>query len=99
MILKKIVYRKNNQKKEGFKLSECLLDPAKDCDNCQECDRCDLENSKKCDNCCRCLDEPDYRGIKITEILIPEAVKVKWKQSPKGRSRFIPSFSPDKKKD
>lgn len=33
----------------------CLLDETKECDDCGECDRCDLDPNKICDNCCKCI--------------------------------------------
>jgi hypothetical protein len=48
------------------------LNPAKTCDDCGKCDVCDLDQDKICDNCCRCLGEADYRGIEVTEIILPK---------------------------
>jgi len=54
----------------------CVLDENKVCDDCGECDYCDLEPTKICDNCCKCLDDADYRAIKITGIITdPEKSK------------------------
>ena len=47
----------------------CVLDKNKLCDNCGECNFCDLDSTKICDNCCKCLDDADYRAIKISEII------------------------------
>lgn len=46
----------------------CLLEQARPCTDCGECDRCDLDKAKLCDNCCRCLGEADYRAIIVTGI-------------------------------
>ncbi len=49
---------------------ECIL-YERECINCGECDRCDLDPNKICDSCGKCLEsELDYRAIKITEIKI-----------------------------
>jgi hypothetical protein len=53
-------------------LKECVLEPGKDCNDCGNCDFCDLDPLKVCDNCCRCLEGADYRGIEVTEIILPD---------------------------
>lgn len=48
----------------------CVLDEAKLCDDCGECNRCDLDPDKICDNCMRCLNTgADYNAIEIDEII------------------------------
>lgn len=64
-------------------MTQCILDPEAICRDCGECERCDLDEAKICDNCCRCLGEADYRGVEVTEIIIPEEVRFKRKK-PKG---------------
>lgn len=61
---------------------KCILDDTKLCNDCGECDFCDLDAAKPCTNCCRCLDEPDYRGIEITEIVMPDKLTFKRKKRP-----------------
>ena len=43
----------------------CVLEDAKVCNNCGECDMCDLDPKKRCDNCGKCLDEynTDEKGF------------------------------------
>lgn len=49
---------------------ECVLIDGKECNECGECLRCDLDPSKPCTNCCRCIEKnADFRGVEITEIL------------------------------
>lgn len=60
-------------------MKECWLEPGKRCDECGECKWCDLDEDKICDNCCRCLGDADYNAVEITEIIMPETVKVKLK--------------------
>ena len=49
----------------------CLLDEAKICDDCGECDRCDLDPNKLCDNCCKCLDvEEEYAEIAVRDVVL-----------------------------
>ncbi len=62
-------------------MSSCLLDPNKNCDNCGACTYCDLDATKKCDNCCLCLEATDYRGIQITEIILPKEIRYKRKKT------------------
>ena len=62
-------------------LNECMLEHGKKCVKCGKCNLCDLDESKTCDNCCRCLGEADYRGIEITEIIVPKGLKFKRKKS------------------
>ena len=45
----------------------------RECIDCGECDRCDLDPEKICDNCGKCLESGDYKEIKITKILSSEA--------------------------
>lgn len=61
-------------------LKECVLEPGKECTECGKCNVCDLDETKICDNCCRCLGEADYKAIEITEIILPEEIKMKWKK-------------------
>lgn len=65
---------------------ECILEPGKQCTECGCCNRCDLDQNKICDNCCRCLGEADYSAIKITKIILPEEIKMKWKRKKSHRS-------------
>lgn len=51
-------------------MKQCLLDEAKICNDCGECDRCDLDPNKKCDNCGQCIAfEHDYISVSIDEII------------------------------
>ncbi|MGE5607577.1 MAG: hypothetical protein ACM3YE_18030 [Bacteroidota bacterium] len=61
-------------------LKECVLETGKECTECGQCNVCDLDENKICDNCCRCLGEADYSAVEITEIILPEEVKLKWKR-------------------
>jgi hypothetical protein len=61
----------------------CLLDSEKECNDCRECDRCDLDAGKLCDNCCSCLGEADYRGIEVTEVLTLEETPTEKSRKPK----------------
>jgi hypothetical protein len=65
----------------SLKGKECLFDESKECDECGECEICDLEENKICDNCCRCLGDADYRAVEITEIILPEEIKLKRKKN------------------
>lgn len=60
-------------------LKECVLESGKECTECGQCNVCDYDENKICDNCCRCLGEADYSAVEITEIILPEEIKLKWK--------------------
>lgn len=48
----------------------CVLDEAKVCNDCGECNVCDLDPNKICDNCMQCLKTgADYSAIEIDEII------------------------------
>lgn len=48
----------------------CLLNDDKQCDDCGECQRCDLDPDKLCDNCMNCIGRSgaDYVAIEIDEV-------------------------------
>ena len=48
----------------------------RECINCGECDRCDLDPNKICDNCGKCIEMDDVASIKIDKIYMnPEEYK------------------------
>ena len=51
-------------------MKQCVLYD-RECINCGECNRCDLDPNKICDNCCQCLElEKDaYRTLKISRVI------------------------------
>jgi len=52
-------------------VEKCVLYD-RDCINCGECDRCDLDPDKICDNCMKCvMGDSDFRAIEIDEINLP----------------------------
>ena len=64
---------------------ECVL-MDRECIDCGECDKCDLDPDKICDNCCACIDiKADYKGIEIDEIIEDDSIELdaeeleKWK--------------------
>ncbi len=47
---------------------QCVLYD-RECIDCGECQRCDLDPDKICDNCMKCvMGDADYRAISITGI-------------------------------
>ena len=58
------------------KMRECLLYD-RECTNCGECLRCDLDPNKLCDNCGHCLetDGKAYNEIKIDEVILGDEYK------------------------
>lgn len=48
----------------------CIFEENKICNNCQECDRCDLDPNKICDNCGACIDEFNTNEKGFVEIPI-----------------------------
>ena len=66
---------------------ECrLMD--RECTNCGECERCDLDPDKICDNCCACLGEMpvDYAAIPVTMPRVGGAVETEGAAKTKIRS-------------
>lgn len=54
-------------------VEKCVLYD-RDCIDCGECDRCDLDPNKICDNCMKCvMGDSDFRAIEIEEINLPKA--------------------------
>lgn len=45
---------------------ECRL-MERECVNCGQCEKCDLDPEKVCDNCCKCIGEiaVDYASIPV----------------------------------
>ncbi|ABK60773.1 MULTISPECIES: hypothetical protein [Clostridium] len=48
----------------------CILELNKECNDCGECNKCDLNPNKKCNNCGRCLELEGYdtKAINIEQI-------------------------------
>lgn len=68
---------------------QCVLYD-RECIDCGECQRCDLDPDKICDNCMKCvMGDADYRAISITGI-------ESWKKNPnkKGEARQGSHVSP-----
>lgn len=52
------------------KQKKCVLYD-RDCIDCGECDRCDLDPEKICDNCMKCVFGDDkFRSIKIDQVIV-----------------------------
>ena len=53
-------------------MKQCVLYD-RECIDCGECDRCDLDPNKICDNCMKCVngDQP-FRSILIDRVILPE---------------------------
>lgn len=46
----------------------------RECIECGECERCDLDPNKICDNCMKCVNgDAEYRGVVIDEIQAPKS--------------------------
>ena len=57
-------------------MAECILYD-RECIECGECNRCDLDPEKICDNCKRCLRlDADYLAIHIDGVLTDEGASV-----------------------
>ncbi len=53
---------------------KCVLYEDRNCIDCGECSRCDLDPNKICDNCMKCVrTDADYNGIHITEVISDSA--------------------------
>lgn len=58
-------------------MKKCVLYD-RDCVDCGECDRCDLDPDKICDNCMKCVTgEEEYLTLTIDEVRIPPEIKKK----------------------
>ena len=56
-------------------MKKCVLYD-RDCIECGECDRCDLDPDKICDNCMkRVMGEDEYLSLPIDEIQIDKETK------------------------
>lgn len=50
---------------------QCVLYD-RECIDCGECDRCDLDPDKICDNCMRCVNgDQTYRSILVDKVELP----------------------------
>lgn len=50
-------------------MKECVLYD-RECIECGECNRCDLDPNKICDNCMKCIDQgQDYKEIIVEDIV------------------------------
>ena len=67
----KAQFEKKKRKGERF-MKQCVLYD-RECVQCGECDRCDLDPNKICDNCMKCVygDQP-FRSILIDQVILPE---------------------------
>ncbi len=62
-------------------MKKCVLNPNKNCDECNECNICDLDPTKICDNCMKCIESnEDFKTIKIDKVIIPEEMKKQMKE-------------------
>lgn len=58
-------------------MKKCVLYD-RDCVDCGECDRCDLDPNKICDNCMKCvMGDDDYLSLPIDEVQVPENMSEK----------------------
>lgn len=52
-----------------MKGEKCILYD-RDCIECWECEKCDLDPNKRCDSCGKCIElEKNYKIIKIDKII------------------------------
>ena len=62
-------------------MKKCLLYD-RECIDCGECDRCDLNPDKICDNCMKCvMGEAEYLTLPIDEIQIGKSRKTDVKKA------------------
>ena len=61
----------NEKTGERF-MKQCVLYD-RECIDCGECDRCDLDPNKICDNCMKCVNgDQQFRSILIDQVIVPE---------------------------
>jgi hypothetical protein len=69
---KKKRFQKKSTRTGDTGMKKCVLYD-RDCIECGECDRCDLDPDKICDNCMKCVNGDDeYRSILIDKVILPE---------------------------
>ena len=53
-------------------MKNCILYD-RECTDCKECEKCDINPEKICDNCGKCIESvDDFRAVKIDRIIIDE---------------------------
>ena len=53
-------------------MKQCVLYD-RECIDCGECDRCDLDPGKICDNCMKCVNgDQQFRSILIDQVILPK---------------------------
>ena len=58
---------------------DCVLYD-RECIQCGECDRCDLDPEKTCDNCMKCvMGDDEYLSLPIDEVQLPQENPMKKK--------------------
>ena len=68
-------------------MKRCVLYD-RECIDCGECDRCDLDPNKICDNCMRCVNgDQEYRSILIDEVQLPTKTAKKDDRKSSGLSQ------------
>ena len=61
-----------NWNTEGELMKQCVLYD-RECIDCGECDRCDLDPNKICDNCMKCVNgDQQFRSILIDRVIAPQ---------------------------
>ena len=59
---------KDNKVVDSRYLKDTAIRRRRECINCGECDRCDLDPNKICDSCGKCIEcDKNYKIIKITK--------------------------------
>lgn len=54
-------------------MQNCILYDNRECIQCGECDRCDLDLNKICDNCCKCIEsDADFVAVEVDDIVIDD---------------------------
>lgn len=65
-------------------MKQCVLYD-RECIDCGECDRCDLDPDKICDNCMKCvMGDDEYLSLPIDEIELPPDAEKKPKKQKKA---------------
>ena len=62
---------KKNETRERF-MKQCVLYD-RECIECGECERCDLDPNKICDNCMKCINgDQQFRSILIDRVILSD---------------------------
>lgn len=76
-------------------MKPCVL-YERECIDCNECERCDLDPEKICDNCCVCIaTEGEYNEVIIDEMLMDDELEDAFNKLSEDEIEAIKLFAKD----